>query len=52
MVPMKDVVNDMKSKMVKTSDLGWFPTDHLSNAAPVMEESSITATITVISAYN
>ena len=27
---MEDIVTAMKSEMVKTTDLGWFPTDHLS----------------------
>ena len=31
-------LKDMKSEMLKTPDFGWFPTDHLSKAAKMLEE--------------
>ena len=36
---MADIVTAMKCEMVKTTDLGWFPTDHLSKATMVLEET-------------
>ena len=36
---MQDIVTAMKSEMAKTTDLGWFPTDHLSKATMVLEET-------------
>merc|ERR1711902_390770 len=37
-VCMHEVVKDMKSAIMKTPDFGWFPTDHLSKAAKMLEE--------------
>jgi hypothetical protein len=36
---MEDIIKALKSEMEMTSDLGWFPTDHLSRAARLMEET-------------
>ena len=36
---MKDIVEALKSEMVMTADLGWFPTDHLARAGNVLEET-------------
>ena len=36
---MEDIVKALKSEMVMTSELGWFPTDHLSRASRVLEET-------------
>ena len=36
---MKDIVEALKSEMVSTTGLGWFPTHHLSRAGTVLEET-------------
>eukprot|EP00092_Neocalanus_flemingeri_P018561 GFUD01020098.1.p1 GENE.GFUD01020098.1~~GFUD01020098.1.p1 ORF type:complete len:641 (-),score=120.73 GFUD01020098.1:46-1968(-) len=35
----KDIVEEMKLEMEKTSDLDWFPTDHLLKAVNLVEET-------------
>ena len=36
---INDIVGALKSEMSRTTELGWFPTDHLSRAGKVLEEA-------------